>query len=336
MQRFFPSAPAQRLSPALAALALFAAQIVLATMALGAKPSSTNLLRQAKSWGYQLQDIKIGPLHRSTYDVLVIDAGAPAPGSEFSRRALKRLKKKPDGSRRLVLAYMNIGEAEDYRYYWKKRWAKHPPAWMGKENCHWKGDHRARFWMPEWQKILLGGKRSYLARIIDMGFDGIYLDRVDIYRYWLHEKPDAFKTMVAFVRKLSAWAKARKPGFLIVPQNGEGLLADASYRAAIDGQAKEDLIYGDHGNGVPNARWRYVKARDLILKARKDGLPVFAIEYLRKDDKIAAANATFKDLGFVPYYGPRSLSRLGVDNLYHPEDGRTEPLLDEMKGKDGC
>ena len=292
-----------------------------------------DLLRAAKSWGYQLQDIEVGPLRRSNYDILVIDAGAPAPGSEFSKRALQSMQRKRDGSRRLVFAYLNIGEAEDYRYYWRRSWKKKPPAWMGRENCHWKGDHRVRFWMKDWQNILIGSSHSYLARIIDMGFDGVYLDRVDIYRYWKGERPQSFDDMVAFVRRLSAWAKKRKTGFLIIAQNGEGLLASDSYRAAIDGQAKEDLIFGNHGNGVRNADWRYKKARDLILKAKADGLPVFAIEYLRKKALIEEANRTFKQLGFVPYYGPRSLSRLGVDDKFHPEDGQTEPLMDEVRGK---
>lgn len=320
---------------AIAALLFVSAPILFAGRAQAASKEQ-QLLRAAKSWGYQLQDIKLRPLRRSPYDVLVIDAGTPAPGSEFSKRDLRRLKKKPDGSRRLVFAYMNIGEAEDYRYYWKAAWKKRPPAWMGKENCRWKGDHRVRFWMKDWQALLFGGRRSYLARIIDMGFDGIYLDRVDIYRYWMEEKSDSFAAMVTMVREMSRWAKARNPNFLIVPQNGEGLLADAGYRAAIDAQAKEDLIYGDHGNGVANAQWRYVKARDLLLLARADDIPVFAIEYLRKPAVIASARKQLTGLGMVPYFGPRSLSRLSVDDKFHPEDGRTEPLMDEVKGKDGC
>ena len=35
---------------------------------------------------------------------------------------LARLRVKPDGSRRVVLSYLSIGEAENYRYYWNKSW----------------------------------------------------------------------------------------------------------------------------------------------------------------------------------------------------------------------
>ena len=36
-----------------------------------------------------------------------------------------------------MLGYINIGEAEDYRYYWQPLRMKSPPAWLGTENCRW-------------------------------------------------------------------------------------------------------------------------------------------------------------------------------------------------------
>jgi hypothetical protein len=46
------------------------------------------------------------------------------------------MKRKPDGSRRLITAYLSVGETENYRYYWKPQWSKQRPAWIGKENKH--------------------------------------------------------------------------------------------------------------------------------------------------------------------------------------------------------
>ena len=37
----------------------------------------------------------------------------------------------------------------------------------------------------------------------------------------------------------------------------------------------------------------------------------------------------WRELGFVAYYGPRSLSRIGIGGPEHPEDRNTEPILDE-------
>ena len=46
----------------------------------------------------------------------------------FTPADLAKMKRKPDGSRRYVLAYISIGEAETYRYYWNERGWPDAPA----------------------------------------------------------------------------------------------------------------------------------------------------------------------------------------------------------------
>ena len=159
-----------RLLIALAA-AVLASQWIAATgeaqsRAKSPPPSARELLRNAKSWGYQLQDLDVGKLARSRYDVLVIDAGDGRAG--LTRGEIARLKRKSDGTRRLVIGYLNVGEAEDYRSYWRKEWDRRPPDWLGAENCRWKGDHRVQHWRAEWQDLLFlegfqGGQAEHLA-----------------------------------------------------------------------------------------------------------------------------------------------------------------------------
>ena len=61
--------------------------------------------------------------------------------------------------------------------------------------------------------------------------------------------------MVDCVKRPASYARARRPGFLIVPQNGDELPVHPDYRAAIDAIAKEDLLVGGDGrqDGEPNA-----------------------------------------------------------------------------------
>ena len=67
-----------------------------------------------KSWHYQLQDINPRAIARSSADMVVIDySGENGP---FSKAQVEKMKRNPDGSRRIVLAYMSIGEAETYRW----------------------------------------------------------------------------------------------------------------------------------------------------------------------------------------------------------------------------
>jgi cysteinyl-tRNA synthetase len=285
---------------------------------------TTAALAQVRTWAYQLQNISAARLASTPYDLLVID-GLALAGNE-----LAKLKRKPDGSRRLVLGYVNIGEAEDYRYYWQSAWERSPPAWLGSANCRWKGDHRVRFWMPGWRDLVFGSARSYVGRIVAAGFDGVFLVRVDIHRHWLKENPQATTDMVAFVSALAGWSRTQRPGFLIVPQNGEELLEHASYRAVIDAQAKEDLLFGNRGNDIANASPRDARVLERIGLAKADGRPVFVIEYIKQPQNIASADARLKELGFIAYYGPRSLSRIGIGGPEHPEDRNTEPVTGEQ------
>ncbi|MBQ5572035.1 MAG: endo alpha-1,4 polygalactosaminidase, partial [Bacteroidales bacterium] len=82
--------------------------------------------------------------------------------------------------KRMVIAYMSIGEAEDYRYYWQAEWKRGNPSWLDKENPKWKGNYKVKYWKSEWQEIIF----DYLSRITNAGFDGVYLDIIDAFEYY--------------------------------------------------------------------------------------------------------------------------------------------------------
>ena len=74
-----------------------------------------------------------------------------------------------------------------------------------------------------WQRILFRAEDSYLARIQEAGFDGVYLDRIDAHQEATGHD-EAKEAMLALVEDLAEVARAATPGFLIVAQNGEELL----------------------------------------------------------------------------------------------------------------
>ena len=88
----------------------------------------TRMLKHARMWGYQLQNINARAIGATDFDVVVVDAGSGDGAWGLSKKGIARLKTRPDGARRTVRAYVNIGEAEDYRYYCKKSWEQAPPA----------------------------------------------------------------------------------------------------------------------------------------------------------------------------------------------------------------
>ena len=122
-------------------------------------------------------------LRQTDYDVLIIDLfvdGADA----LTADEVGSLRNKASGGHRLLLAYLSIGEAENYRYYWRPQWSGLPPAWLAGANPDWPGNYKVRYWDPDWQAILLGGDGSYVQRVVAAGFDGVYLDLVDAYQFF--------------------------------------------------------------------------------------------------------------------------------------------------------
>lgn len=272
-------------------------------------------LSSVKSWGYQLRRIDFNVIAASPFDLVVTDhafAFNRRFQHEFSRDEIERMKTRPDGSRRIVLAYLSIGEAERYRFYWQQEWYEpgKAPSWLATANQIWEGNWRVRFWEPAWQGLISGGGDTYLARIKAQGFDGIYLDRADVYEEFLDERPEAKADMMQFIHALATEARRDNPGFLIVMQNAEELIADKSLRDALDGLAKEDLLFGVDHTATPNPPDLVRDSLVHLRRAKSAGLPVLVVEYLDDPLKAATAARTAAREGFVFLNAERSLGTL--------------------------
>jgi len=147
-------------------------------------------LSQAKNFLYLINPEKyeskneyLDLLRNTNYDLLIIDLFFKTQ-EQLSVHDVEYLKLKANGSERLVICYMSIGEAENYRYYWDPGWEFANPEWLEGANPDWPGNYKVRYWDPEWQKIIYGNDNSYLKKIIDAGFDGVYLDIIDAFEYF--------------------------------------------------------------------------------------------------------------------------------------------------------
>lgn len=188
------------------------------------------------------------------------------------------------------------------------------PSWLSDENPSWRGNFLVKYWDEQWQNIIFGSPTAYLDKIIDAGFDGVYLDKIDSNDDWQKTRPTAERDMVAFVAKLATYARQRKPGFLIVPQNGEELLEYPDYVKVIDAIAKEDLLFGggSRKDGEPNPRPEILKSVKHLKKALAAGKKVLAVEYLSDLDLIIQARKRLMGVGFVPYFARRALDESPV------------------------
>jgi len=217
---------------------------------------------------------------------------------------------------KILIAYVSIGEAESYREYWNESWDANKdgipdqgaPSWLDRENPDWKGNYKVKYWDPQWQHIIYGTPNSMIDKIMTQGFDGIYMDIIDAFEYYQEQGvSDADRRMVEFVKNISEYTKAIKPGFSIIPQNGEALAKYEDYMNAIDGIGREDVFF--NGN-----QKQPVEAREPVIETLKqmkaNGKFILVVEY----PTIPKFQHEIKDggaqHGFLIYIGPRNLNYL--------------------------
>lgn len=126
----------------------------------------------------------INRLVNNNYDLLIIDAFFN--NVIFTKEEIEKLKIKANGHKRLVIAYVNIGSAEKFRYYWNNNWKLGNPIWIKKSYEGYSDEFWVEFWNAEWQNIIYGNDNAYINKVLSSGFDGAYLDNVEGY-YFLYK-----------------------------------------------------------------------------------------------------------------------------------------------------
>jgi len=302
-------------------LAVFSLLLALGLGACASSPEGT-LQSSGPDWLavndflYQLQRARPERIGDTAYDLVVVSIGA-AGGS---REVIENLKHSPGGGK-IVLCYMSIGQAEDYRFYWQRAWYENPPSWLDVPDPDWAGDYWVRYWDPGWQAIVYGSPDSFLDQILDLGFDGVYLDRVDAYYYYQEQgREAATREMADFVISLAEYARQRHPGFGVFPQNAEELgTLFPDYLEIVTGVGVEDLYYGyprDHASSPP----KWTAEREVILDQWvAAGKLVLTIDYSRIPEQIDDAYIRAQARGYVPFVTVRSLGQLIINEGHEPD-----------------
>lgn len=277
------------------------------------------LLSAATSWTYQLQDIDLDAIGESLFDIAVVDYSADGSDDEaFSADDVDTMHGEGNADK-FVLAYMSVGEAEDYRFYFDGS-----AAYVDEENPDWPGNYKVFYWEAEWQAIV----DSYVDRLIDAGFDGAYLDIIDAYEYYGPggdsglDRASAADDMVNFVIHIAEYARAQNPDFLIFPQNGARIIYDASdatnYLSAINGIGAEDTFYfgdNDEDNDL-DEQSQTIEALDEFVANDKI---VLSIDYLTDESKIDDYYSRAAARGYLPYATVRLLNEFTVNDGHAPE-----------------
>lgn len=160
--------------------------------AIQANENNIHSLQEAQNYLYLINNSNYGSkqeflqaIQATNFDVVLIDLFFE--DEAFSASEIESLKIKANGADRLVIAYMNIGSAEKFRYYWKNTWGLHHPLWIKRRYEGYDDEFWVKFWKKDWQEIIYGNDDSYTKKILNAHFDGVYLDNVEAY-YFLYYK----------------------------------------------------------------------------------------------------------------------------------------------------
>ncbi|MHC4547827.1 MAG: endo alpha-1,4 polygalactosaminidase [Planctomycetota bacterium] len=297
-----------------------------------------NPLRRVNGWVIQLQGLAspgaVERLERAKGELVVIDPARSVRGREAfpTRDVVARLQRRG----KLCLAYLNVGQAEAYRTYWRSHWraptaerAGHPAYLLTVDPEGWPGDYPVAYWDYRWRAVLWGSPDAPLDRILADGFDGAYLDWIlgfqdpTVAAAARRAGVDPARAMMELVRDLRAHARRRNPDFVLIAQNGASLVeAQPAFAAVIDAVSQEGLSFA----GKADVTWDDAGAGDVAIPARGDwstpalaaslrrclehDLPVFTLDYAASRKNAEQARRLSRDLGFVPFVSRTPLDRL--------------------------
>lgn len=299
-------------------------------------------LDQAKTFMYQIQaldqPLAIDQLRAPHYQMLVVDPTSTNQNqTSFDTPGMvKKLKLQGNGAPRLVIAYIDIGEAENYRTYWGANWVAatdtsrgQPDFIIAKDPDGWSGNFPVAFWDSRWKALWLGDN-GLVAQMAKSGFDGVYLDWVEAYSDPKVSAAaalagvDPANEMMAFIEQIRAAGRKIRPDFKVMAQNAIYLIDKdpARYLKAIDAIGVEDTWY----RGIADAPWGDPRGGDIANTSTDEfstqnrvaqfqkyitaGKPVFTIDYSLQAGTAAAIYQAAAKTGARPLVTQISLSQL--------------------------
>lgn len=307
-------------------------------------------LKDVRFFMYQLQGLNedgaIDALASTHYDMIVVEPTATVTGEEdFDMAGMVTTLKSSKGStgeNKLIFAYVDVGEAEDYRSYWGSSWTApsrvscgHPgnPSFMLRMDPDgWSGNYPVAYWDEQWVAIM----EDVFTQITEAGFDGAYLDWIEAYdddcviAKAEADGKDPATEMVNFVEHLKAFARTINPNFMIISQNAPYLAVDKPYYLdIIDGLGVEDTFFGGDADttwgdpnccDIPNTYSGDWATDELILIYENtyiaNGIPVFSIDYAVQQTNIDLAYSRAASIGMIPLVTDVSLA--GITNSPPP------------------
>lgn len=235
------------------------------------------------------------------YQVLVFDSDAHPPLDPLLDRG------------RQVLGYLSLGEVSDNRAYFS--WLKESGLLL-RENPNWPGSFLIDMRDDRWSRHVL---ERIIPRILQHGFQGIFLDTLDHASHLENEKP--YQGMRQAAIDLVSAIRIHYPDLLIMMNRGYGILPEVA--AKIDMHLAESL-HTDYDFTNKKYRMRNTDEIDPILallhatRKHHPRMRFFALDYWDPEERPAIDRLyrSARANGFHPYVATIQLNRI----IQRPEE----------------
>jgi len=218
-------------------------------------------LSEVRSWLYLL-DVDLEPevvdqIASSDHDLVVLDF-IPSEANNTDYPMAEVTEQFHNATHpKLVVAYIDIGQVENFRTYWEPSWKPGDPVWIaGDDPDGWEGNFPVAYWYDEFRDIWLA-EDGLITQIVDFGFDGVYLDWVEGYSdenvlaIAEDEGIDARQEMIWWVEDIAEVGRSLDPDFLVIGQNAAELVAIDDYATVIDAIAQEQIWFDGAADNDP-------------------------------------------------------------------------------------
>jgi len=245
-----------------------------------------NLFELEQEWLLFTNGPRLDDIARTSLTPVIIDYSAD--GSEtrrFTREDLTSLKRLKDGKSREVLAYVNLGIAERWRWYWSSL----PTKLIYGPLEGWEGEYYVKFWTDEWLSVII----KYIEKVIEAGFDGVMFDWVNIYFSSSLQRYSKFSA--SQLRELMAQTLSKIvemfPSLVYALVNGEDILITYPHlREKVKYVVVEDLFFTVNNQLATDSK-TFKDRLDKLLKLKSYGISVLSIEYIDNQNPFDVENA---------------------------------------------
>ncbi|MFH0919156.1 MAG: endo alpha-1,4 polygalactosaminidase [Fibrobacterota bacterium] len=218
--------------------------------------------------------------------------------------------KPPADAKTLYAAYLSIGEAEKFRWYWSE--VERMDGVVLYQNGNWKDDWFVDIRKAAWQDFLI---TRVIPKIIDQGYRGLFFDTIDSPLFLEADDPRKFSgsadAVTAFVKRV----RETFPDLILISNNGLAILNRiAPYVNALTVESLNttfrfsDKQYLRTPSELRNQRLQWLANAAETLR----GKPVLVIDYMApgQHDLADYSRTECARLGFIPFQAEIGLHSL--------------------------